>query len=118
MPQPRASSLLPDLRLSHAPVGQQVDILSADALAFVAELHRQFEPRRQELLAARAAVRRRIRGGAPPGFQPGKAEIRGGEWTVAPIPPHLQDRRNQITGPVAREMILTPPNSRATVSMD
>ena len=45
MPQPRASSLLPDLRLSHAPVGQQVDILSADALAFVAELHRQFEPR-------------------------------------------------------------------------
>jgi malate synthase len=117
VPQPRASTLLPDVRLSHAPVGQQVDILSDDALAFVAELHRRFEPRRQELLAARAAVRRRIRAGAQPDFPPETAEIRRASWTVAPIPDDLHDRRVEITGPVDRKMIINALNSGASVYM-
>jgi malate synthase len=115
--QPHRSTRPAGLRLVHAPVGPHTEILSPDALAFIAELHRRFEPRRRELLAARAAVRARIRAGALPDFLPETAEIRRRDWTVAPIPDDLQDRRVEITGPVDRKMIINALNSGASVYM-
>jgi len=56
------------VRLSRAPEGRQHEILTPDALAFIGELHRRFEPRRQELLARRAERRQALQAGADPGF--------------------------------------------------
>ena len=64
-------------------------ILTPEALDFVAELHRRFDGRRRELLEARAERQARIAAGELPGFLPETAEIREGDWTVAPVPPDL-----------------------------
>jgi malate synthase len=63
-------SLPQGLALSHALHGRQPEVLTPEALTFVAELHRRFEPRRQELLARRAERRRALRAGTTPGFPP------------------------------------------------
>jgi len=93
------------------------EILSDDAIAFVADLHREFNPRREELLAAREARKARIDGGELPDFLAETMEIRGSEWTVAKIPADLQDRRVEITGPVDRKMIINALNCGANVFM-
>src|SRR6476660_2491997 len=93
------------------------DILSEDALAFVAELHRQFNGRRQGLLAAREAHKLRIDVGELPDFLPETKDVRDGDWTVAAIPDDLQDRRVEITGPVDRKMIINALNCGANVFM-
>jgi malate synthase len=93
------------------------EILSQDALAFVAGLHRTFNPRREELLAARQARKKRIDAGEMPDFLPETKSIRDAEWTVAPIPADLQDRRVEITGPVNRKMIINALNCGANVFM-
>src|SRR5882757_7592797 len=93
------------------------EILTADALAFVAELHRRFNPRREELLASREARKLRIDAGELPDFLPETKSIRESEWTVAPIPADLQDRRVEITGPVDRKMIINALNCGASVFM-
>lgn len=90
------------------------EILSPGALAFVAELHRRFDGRRRELLAARAERQARFDAGELPDFLPETREVREGDWTVAPIPADLQDRRVEITGPVDRKMIVNALNSGAT----
>ncbi len=90
------------------------DILSAEAVSFIAELHRRFEPRRRELMARRADVQTRIDGGEMPDFLAETADIRAGDWTVAPIPADLQDRRVEITGPTDRKMVINALNSRAS----
>src|SRR5947199_8649071 len=82
------------------------DILSEDALAFVADLHRRFNARREELLAAREARKARIDGGELPDFLPETKDVRDGEWMVATIPDDLQDRRVEIQGPVGRKRII------------
>ena len=92
-------------------------VLTAPALAFVAQLARAFEDRRRELLAARAARAQRILDGERPDFLPDTREIREREWTVAPIPADLMDRRVEITGPVDRKMIINALNSGARVYM-
>jgi malate synthase len=88
-------------------------ILSADALALVAKLHRAFEGRRQELLAARVERARRLDAGERPDFLPGTKGVRDGDWTIAPVPADLQCRRVEITGPVERKMIINALNSGA-----
>ncbi len=88
-------------------------ILSHDALAFLAKLHRAFEGRRQELLRARAARQARIDAGEMPGFLPETAAIRSGDWKIAPLPKALECRRAEITGPVERKMIINAFNSGA-----
>jgi len=93
------------------------EILTDGALAFLAELHRAFEARRTELLDARVARQRAFDGGALPDFLPETAAIRDGDWTVAPIPADLEDRRVEITGPVDRKMIVNALNSGAKVFM-
>ncbi|HXH94253.1 MAG TPA: malate synthase A, partial [Thermoanaerobaculia bacterium] len=93
------------------------EILTPEALAFVAGLHREFNPRRLELLARRGARKQRIDAGELPGFLQETQEIRDREWTVAPIPADLQDRRVEITGPVDRKMIINALNCGASVFM-
>ena len=93
------------------------DILTPDALAFLARLHRFAEPRRRQLLEARRERQARYDAGVLPDFRPDTQEIREGDWTVAPIPAVLQDRRVEITGPVERKMIINALNSGAKVFM-
>src|SRR5438270_7290879 len=84
---------------------QFAEILSAEALDFVGKLHREFEPRRQELLAARAARQKEFDRGALPDFLPQTRTIRESEWQVATQPKDLLDRRVEITGPTDRKMM-------------
>ena len=88
-------------------------VLSPEALAFVATLHRAFEPRRQALLNARKVRTARLDAGERPDFLPETRAIREGDWTVAPLPPALQRRRVEITGPVDRKMVINAFNSGA-----
>jgi len=101
-----------------APRGPAAErVLGPDALAFAAELHRRFEPRRRELLAARRARQERIDAGERPDFLPETAAVREGHWIVSPLPDDLLDRRVEITGPVDRKMIVNALNSGANVFM-
>ena len=101
-----------------APVAERYsDILSADALRFVERLVREFGPQREELLRGRAKRQREIDAGQRPDFLPETEHIRRADWTVAPIPRDLQDRRVEITGPTDRKMIINALNSGASVYM-
>jgi malate synthase len=91
------------------------EILTRDALAFLAELHRRFDGKRRELLAARADRQKRFDAGELPDFPAETRHIRDDDsWRVAPIPTDLIDRRVEITGPVDRKMIVNALNSGAT----
>jgi malate synthase len=92
-------------------------VLSAEALGFVEELVRGFDDRRRELLDRRKDVQAEIDDGRLPDFLPETRHIRESEWTVAPIPADLEDRRVEITGPVDRKMIINALNSGANVFM-
>jgi len=101
-----------------APVeGRGGEILTAEALAFLADLHRRFDSRRRELLAARAERQERFDAGETPDFLAETAAIRAADWRVAPIPADLRDRRVEITGPVDRKMIINALNSGASAFM-
>ncbi len=92
-------------------------ILTTDALAFLAKLHRSFDARRLELLERRAQRQKRIDGGELPDFLPETKHIRESEWQVAPVPKDLQDRRVEITGPTDRKMVINALNSGASMFM-
>lgn len=92
-------------------------ILTTEALAFVADLHRRFNETRKRLLALRAERQKRFDAGETPDFLAETKHIREGDWTVAPIPSDLLDRRVEITGPVDRKMIVNALNSGAKVFM-
>lgn len=92
-------------------------ILTPRALAFLEKLIREFGPVRDTLLANRILRQREIDGGVLPDFLPHTESIRSGDWTVAPIPDDLRDRRVEITGPVERKMIINALNSGANVFM-
>jgi malate synthase len=102
-----------------APLGARyVEVLTPAALRFLADLHREFEAPRERLLAARAEQQERYDAGDLPDFRTDTKGIRDDEdWRVAPIPPDLQDRRVEITGPVDRRMIVNALNSGANVFM-
>jgi len=95
----------------------EMQILTPEASAFLTRLAREFEARRQQLLARRRARQQQIDTGQFPDFLPETAHIRQAEWTVAPIPHDLLDRRVEITGPVDRKMIINALNSGADVFM-
>lgn len=97
--------------------GQRSTVLTDNALAFLGKLHREFNGRRKELLAIRAERQAAIDAGEVPGFPDETAEVRASDWSVAPTPPDLQDRRVEITGPVDRKMIINALNSGARVFM-
>ena len=97
-----------------APIKPEFEaILTFDALELVAKLHRAYEGRRQELLAARAARVKRLDAGERPDFLPETASVRAGDWKIAPVPADLVCRRVEITGPVERKMVINAFNSGA-----
>jgi malate synthase len=101
-----------------APAGQRgAEVLTPDALDFVAGLQRRFADARERLLAARAERQTRLSAGEEPGFLAETRDIREGDWRVAPTPADLQDRRVEITGPAERKMIINALNSGARVFM-
>jgi malate synthase len=109
---------LPDGMTINAPYCPDfAGILTPKALAFLADLERTFGSRRRSLLAARQERQQAIDSGQMPNFLPETAAIRQSEWTVAPIPTDLQDRRVEITGPVDRKMVINALNSGASVYM-
>ena len=93
------------------------EVLTPEALAFVADLHRRFNPRRCELLAARVTRQHEIDRGVMPEYLPEKEAVRAAEWYVAPAPADLNDRRVEITGPTERKMMINALNSGAKVFM-
>jgi malate synthase len=97
--------------------GRAAEILTPEALAFVAGLQREFGAERLRLLAARAERQAELDAGALPDFLPETREVRESEWLVASAPPALQDRRVEITGPVDRKMVINALNSGARVFM-
>ncbi|MFF8678319.1 malate synthase A [Streptomyces sp. NPDC015237] len=98
------------------PLPRQEEVLTDAALAFVAELHRRFTPRRDELLARRAERRASIARTSTLDFLPETAAVRADDsWKVAPAPAALQDRRVEITGPTDRKMTINALNSGAKV---
>ncbi len=93
------------------------EILTTEAVAFVADLERRFRRRRDQLLRARAERQVRLDHGERPDFLPETAHVRSGAWAVAPIPTALNDRRVEITGPVERKMMINALNSDARCFM-
>ena len=105
------------LTLTATALPGQEALLSAELLALLAELHRHFEPQRQARLAARKAKQARFDAGELPDFRADTRTIRESDWTVAPLPAALLDRRVEITGPVEPKMVINALNSGARVYM-
>jgi malate synthase len=93
------------------------DVLSPDAVDFLERLQREFEPRRQELLVARRERAARVAQGEALDFLADTAEVRQSDWSVAPAPADLDDRRVEITGPAEPKMVINALNSGARVFM-
>ncbi len=93
------------------------EILTSEALAFYATLHRAFNPRRLELLEKRKERQAALDSGVLPDFFPETKSIREGDWRVDPVPADFQDRRVEITGPVDRKMVINALNSGAKTYM-
>ncbi len=92
-------------------------VLSAEAVDFVVDLQRRFGQRRLDLLADRGDRQAGIDAGQRPDFLAATADVRAGDWQVAPPPKDLLDRRVEITGPVERKMMINALNSGASVFM-
>jgi malate synthase len=93
------------------------EILTPQALDFVAELHRRFGQRRKALLAARAARQAEFDAGKLPDFLPETKEIREKDWRIAAQPRDMLDRRVEITGPTDRKMVINALNCGASTFM-
>ncbi|MCY7281055.1 MAG: malate synthase A [Sphingomonas bacterium] len=93
------------------------EILTPAALGLLGEIHRRFDQRRRDLLAARKGVQARYDSGDLPDFRADTAAIRTGDWQVARAPDDLQDRRVEITGPTTRKMVINALNSGAKTFM-
>jgi len=93
------------------------EILSAEALALVATLQREFGGRREQLLEARQKRQRDLDAGVALDFFAETADVRNTEWTIAPVPSDLLDRRVEITGPPDRKMVINALNSGSKVFM-
>jgi malate synthase len=104
-----------DIVCSGPDVDRSAEVLTEEALAFVAGLHERFGARRDELLARRAERREEIAAAGTLDFLPETAAVREGTWQVAPAPPDLLDRRVEITGPTTPKMAINALNSGAKV---
>jgi malate synthase len=118
----------PERTYSREPNGPRVEILGAKierseevltplALQLLASLHRRFNPRRLELLAARERRQAEFDRGALPQFLADTAGVRAAEWRISPVPADLLDRRVEITGPVDRKMIINALNAPVSAFM-
>ena len=107
----------PRADLAPSTVERAGEVLTPQALAFVAELHRRFDARRRSLLDARAERQRAFDAGELPDFPEETRDLREGDWRVGAIPADLLDRRVEITGPADRKMVINALNSGANVFM-
>src|SRR5437879_2408358 len=96
-------------------IGRDRAILTREAIAFLADLHRHFDRTRQDLLHRRAERQVRIDRGDMLDFLPETGSVREGSWKVGPLPTDLHDRRVEITGPTDRKMMINALNSGAQV---
>ena len=95
--------------------GERFDeVLTPDALEFIARLHRAFDATRRELLGLRRQRQAELDAGGTLDFLPDTQDVRDGDWTIAPEPDALQNRRVEITGPTSRKMVINALNSGAT----
>src|SRR5882724_7355260 len=106
----------PKIEISGPWVERSEEVLTPLSMQLLASLHRRFNPRRLELLATRAQRQSELDAGALPDFVHAHTPLAAvekapGDWTVAPIPADLRDRRVEITGPVDRKMIINALNS-------
>jgi malate synthase len=101
----------PKVEIAGARIGRAEEVLTPLALQLLASLHRRFNARRLELLAARTQRQAQLDDGALPEFLPATAQLRSAEWRIAPVPADLADRRVEITGPVDRKMIINALNA-------
>ena len=99
------------------PVASADEILTPEALAFVADLQRRFGRERVALLEARQERQKELDAGVLPDFPVATADVRAADWTVAPAPADLDDRRVEITGPAEPKMMINALNSGARVFM-
>ncbi len=100
------------------PSGPRYDeILDDNTLAFLADLHRKFNPSRLRLLTRRDERQQRLDAGELPDFVAETGHVRAADWKIAPMPADLNDRRVEITGPTDRKMIINALNSGAKVFM-
>jgi malate synthase len=95
------------LQAAAPPDERLAQILSDEALDFVAELQGRFGARRLQLLQARAER------AAPSGFLPETEDVREGDWQIPPPRPDYEDRRVEITGPTDRKLVINALNSGA-----
>src|ERR687894_2612623 len=93
------------------------EILTPEAVAFVAKLSRRFGGRVEEILWKRAKRQERIDAGEMPDFLPETRHIRESDWKIAPVPDDLQDRRVELTGPPDTKMTINALNSGAKTWM-
>ena len=107
----------PGIEITGRVTPEYAQILTPEAVAFAAKLQRAFGNRRAELLARRARRQAELDAGALPDFLPETRAIRDADWTCAPIPADIVDRRVEITGPVDRKMVINALNSGASVFM-
>ena len=105
------------VQLKGAVEGRASEVLTPQALGFVAKLQREFGGRRQELLRLRDERQTRIEAGEMPQFLVTTSSVRDSDWTVATAPKDLEDRRVEITGPTDRKMLINALNSGARVFM-
>ncbi|HEU5338899.1 MAG TPA: malate synthase A [Sulfuricaulis sp.] len=111
----RAASIPTGVTVQAKIPDEYTGILTPDALDFIANLARTFEPERRQLLARRMARQLQLDRGIKPDFLPETRSVREADWTIAPVPAEIQDRRVEITGPVDRKMIINALNSGANV---
>jgi malate synthase len=115
--RPVTSTPKTGVRIVAPAVAGSDQILNAQAIDFIVGLERRFRPDIKRLLAARQERQKRIDGGERPDFLPETVNIRNGDWTVAPVPADLRDRRVEITGPTDRKMVINALNSGASCFM-
>ena len=107
----------PGIEISGRITPEYAQILTPEAVAFAAKLQRAFGGRRDQLLARRAVRQAELDAGMLPDFLPETRAIRDADWTCAPYPADISDRRVEITGPVDRKMVINALNSGASVFM-
>ena len=101
----------PKVEINGAPIERAREVLTPLALQLLASLHRRFNGRRLELLAARARRQALLDDGAMPEFLSASAALRAADWRIAAVPADLQDRRVEITGPPDRKMVINALNA-------